>query len=557
MAKKVIVFREKPNKEKVLVAEEPTPEPTSVPASVSPVAAPEEPVIATPKKEKSGFPIPVLIIFALIFGYLAVLVGASSVSPLYVGIQFGVNETDPSFFLYLGFSFNNGSLPYVGIYDQKGMYIYTFEALGYMLAGRNGVFTLLGLWCSIVSFALMMSVREMGAKKLGELLMGVTHMALIMAFKYGNHTGDLLMPWVALPILFYLMAINRKKEGFFFLGSFLAGVQAAFGLTSRPTEAIWGLSFVVFYFIYWLRNEKNLNLLWNALLAIVGLVIPVGIYSLMAYQGGYLHEMFYATVIQNFSYVGNHVYGVTLADQILTAIGVAFFLCLFFPIKKKRGLDIALFFVTMAVLAGGVNIYIARFPHYWLTGIPSMLLALFLAFVPVNEDALVLKGRKIYKGTIIALSSCAVIMSVLWPSLYYVCDKPLGLINNGEFSSTYNENKRTEANLDKYIRSSPTFEEDTVFALDGRGAAMLYLGKTSPERFACYTSWMAIDNPKIEPEVLTFLTGDDAPDWIIVSNDKSENVLPSFQHVLDNDYTVVCDSSQDNYLTIYEANAHR
>jgi hypothetical protein len=236
---------------------------------------------------------------------------------------------------------------------------------------------------------------------------------------------------------------------------------------------------------------------------------------------------------------------------------VAFFLCLFFPIKKKRGLDIALFFVTMAVLAGGVNIYIARFPHYWLTGIPSMLLALFLAFVPVNEEALALKGRKIYKGTIIALSSCAVIMSVLWPSLYYVCDKPLGLINNGEFSSTYNENKRTEANLDKYIRSSPTFEEDTVFALDGRGAAMLYLGKTSPERFACYTSWMAIDNPKIEPEVLTFLTGDDAPDWIIVSNDKSENVLPSFQHVLDNDYTVVCDSSQDNYLTIYEANAHR
>jgi hypothetical protein len=553
MAKKVIVFRDNHPSEnsETLTKEETRNEAFIVPPPSSKTE------IETPSKTRKGFSIPVLIILALVFGFLATLVGASSVSPLYAGIQYGVNEMDPSFFLYLGFSFNNGSLPYIGIYDQKGMYIFTFEALGYLLSGRNGVFTLLGLWASIVSLTLMLSVREMGGKKLGELMIGLAHVTLIMAFKYGNHTGDIIMPWVSLPILFYLMAINRKKEGFFFLGSFLAGIQAAFGLTSRPTEAIWAVSFVVFYFIYWLRHEKNLNLLWNALLAIGGLIIPLGTYSLIAYQGGYLSEMFYATVVQNFSYVGNHVLSVTLADQIVTAVGVAFFLCLFFPIKKKRGLDIALFFLSMAVLAGGVNIFIARFPHYWLSAIPSMLIALFLALAPVNEDSLVLKSRKIYKGVIIALSSCAVIMSALWPSIYYGCDKPLGLINNGEFSSTYNENKRTQANLDKYIRSSKTFEEDTVFALDGRGAALLYLGKTSPERFACYTSWMAEDNPKIEPEVLTFLTGDNAPDWIITSNDNSKAILPSFQKVLDENYTVVCDSSQDHYLTIYEANAHQ
>lgn len=538
--------------------------PASKEAAKEPEAPKEEKAVSAPSLKESpkapakakGFSVPWLVLFAVLFGFLAVLVGASSVSPLYAGIQFGVNETDPSYFLYMGFSLNNGTVPYLGLYDQKGMYVYSFQALGYLIGGRMGTFALLCLFASIVSFSFMFTVREYGAGKLGQLFVGVFHMALIMAFKYGNHTGDLLMPWVILPIMFYLIGLRKNQSRYFLIGSFFAGVQAAFGLASRPTEAIWAVSFVTFYFIYWLRHERHLNLLWNALIAILGLAIPLGSYCLAAYKGGYFQEMYFATVTQNFAYVGNHVYGVTLADQIITAVGVVFFMALFFPIKKKRGLDIAIFFLVMAILAGGVNIYIARFPHYWLTGIPAMVLALFFAFAPVEEGALLARGKKWYKGIIIFFSAASLVMGVIWTGMYYGMDKPLGLINQGEFSSTYRENKRTEANLDKYIRSSPTFEEDTVFALDGRGAALLYLGKLTENRFACYTSWQSEDNPKIEPEVLSYLTGASAPDWIIVSNDKIEDTLPSFKKVLSDDYTLVCDSTEDRYLTIYEANAH-
>lgn len=513
--------------------------------------------IVEAKKKNPGFKWYYLALFALVFGLLGTLVGCGTMSPLYAGYSYGVNETDPLFFLYLGFSLNNGSLPYIGIYDQKGMYIFTFEAVGYALGGKIGVYALLFLYASIVSFALMMSTKKLGGGYLSELLVGVTHMALTMAFKYGNHTGDLLMPWVALSIMFYIFGVMDKKERYFLIGSFFAGLMAAFGLTSRPTEAIWAVSFVVFYFIYWLRHEKNLNLLWNALIAILGCAIPVGVYSLMALKGGYFNEMIYATITQNFSYVGQHVYGVTVVDQVLTAVGVAFCLILFFPVKKKHGLDIALFFLVMAILAGGVNIYIARFPHYWLTAIPPFILVLYLAFAPVDELSLLPKAKKIYKSVIISLSGACVVMGVLWPTFYYGMKEPLGLTNGGEFSSTYYENKRTEAALDKYIKSSPTFEEDTVFGLDGKGAALLYLGKTSPERFACYTSWQSIDNPKIEPEVLSYLNGPDAPDWIISTSDQAMHTLSSFKEILNSDYTKVYDKYDDIYLTIFEANAHR
>jgi hypothetical protein len=501
-------------------------------------------------KAHSGFSIIVLIIISLLAATLGQLFGSCSTSPIFAGTLFGVNETDPDFFIYVGLAMNQGKLPYIDVYDQKGLYMFAFEGLGYAMGGRTGIFILLCIAAFITIFCILMAVRSFSGSKFAESFIAILYTLLIVCFKYGNHTGDMIMPWVSLGLLFYCLGLNKKKKVYFFLGSFFAGVEAGFGLNSRPTEAIWGLALVTFYFIYWLKNERNWNLLWNALLAIGGLAIPLGGFVIAAYSGGYLSLMWDAVFTQGFAYVGNHNDFSRLMDMGCTIVFTLIMLGMSFITRKKWNNDVFIFFFVVTLLTGIMNSLIARFPHYWLSSLPLVLLLIYVTVLPKEEVHFLSSSHKILQSLCSFLASASLAIMLIWPACYYGFDKPIGIAQGGELSDSYSLNKQMEADFDKTIKASPTYESDTVFCVDCKGAVYVYLDKVSPFEYCCYNSWHGQDRPDVIDKTVTFInTG--KPNWIVCSTEGFDVRNKDISKAINDNYTVVL---SNYYFIIYSLN---
>ena len=112
-----------------------------------------------------GHNILILTLLSLIFGFLALLFAPSSLSPIYQGLDFGHNDLDGNFFLYLGYGYTHGLKPYVDLFDHKGMYIFWIEGLGALMGGKNGMFVIMSLYMCANFFCYNLIFREMGYEK--------------------------------------------------------------------------------------------------------------------------------------------------------------------------------------------------------------------------------------------------------------------------------------------------------------------------------------------------------------------------------------------------------
>lgn len=488
----------------------------------------------------------VMALFSVLFGFFAVLLGSPSTSPLFVGIQFAVNDVDPSFFLYLGFSFASGVKPYLGAFDQKGLYIYLIEALGYSLGGRFGVFGIQVLLDSLSCFAIMLFGKKIISSTLYSYLLGLFFLIVMISFRAGNHTGELLMPWISFSLLFYFLGIKTAKPRYFLLGSVFAGLEAAFAIGSRPTEAAWGLGLVFFYFLYSLRHKTGLQLLYNALVCFFSLAVVVLAYVLIAYYGGYLYEMFEAVVVQGLAYVGNHNGSSRTGALVATCVGVTFLFALTFIIKKKHGTDVFLLVLSTLAFSGAANIVIARMTHYWLSSLPLIAFEIALAIAPLLKIPEA-TTRKLGKGLIIGLSSISLAISTAWVCLYYCPSSPIKS-GGAEISSCYEVNRKTRENLDTVKQAG-----GDVYLIDANSGALLYLGQTSKNRYFTTQTWWSSDNKNVVPSVIGYITGEDKPTWIIVDKDTETRnaVNPEIYSALLSNYYSYESLADDYYMSYY------
>lgn len=153
-----------------------------------------------------GHNILILTLLSLIFGFLALLFAPSSLSPIYQGLDFGHNDLDGNFFLYLGYGYTHGLKPYVDLFDHKGMYIFWIEGLGALMGGKNGMFVIMSLYMCANFFCYNLIFREMGYEKTVSYLLSSIIGIILSCFAAcgGHHTGDLLNPFFSVTVLFTL-----------------------------------------------------------------------------------------------------------------------------------------------------------------------------------------------------------------------------------------------------------------------------------------------------------------------------------------------------------------
>lgn len=473
----------------------------------------------------------ILTLASLLIGFLMILFGATSISPLFGGIQFGHNEFDGNFFLYLGSGYINGLKPYIDLFDHKGLYIFWIEALGALMGGQVGMYVIMSIYMSVNIFCYVLIFKELGFSRslsyFYSLLIGI--ILLFFSAMGGHHSGELLNPFFSLMILFYIRGFERKNRKYMYLGSFIAGLAAGLAFSSRPSEMSLPLAAVIFYFIYWLKYEKNLELLWNALLAIGGFMLPVGASLIEASVRGFLPEMFKCVFGQSSVYVKNHDDIDRLIVRLLTiGITIGSFLIVFFR-RKKISQDEFFFFSCLILIDGAFQVIIARFTNYWISFLPIVIIAIVDSFLPKEAN-------KTFKIVGFSIESAAYLgAALLFVLSAYIPQTPWKFINDDLHTTVY-MNDECKANLDKIEEEDPNHEKE-VYILDTNIAPLLYMNRFSSCKYIANSTWWSNDNPSINEEVLTFIK-EEKPYWIITAasgfleNDLHDYVKNNYQEIM-------------------------
>lgn len=316
---------------------------------------------------------------------LALLLFSCFTSPLFPNLL-GV---DSAIFTLLGKGLLNGKEMYVGLFDHKGPFIFFFDALGYLMGGRNGIFVLQCL-CGFVTVAFLYftgRILRADNQKITLPLMLLIFVLGMSTFLYtcegGNLTEEYSLPFIAACCYMFVSYVNRAEKDAAHppLYAFFYGVSLAVISLMRLNNAATIGAGVLFVFIYLCYRKQGKNLVLNLLAGIGGMAIvwiPVFLYF---YLHGSLDEMIYATFLHNFTIVGN-----TGHDSIFSSRG---FITLYAPMilsaallaaevirnRKISAMDglLGCLLVTNAACLLIAN----RFPHYFTIFCPVYLLFLF------------------------------------------------------------------------------------------------------------------------------------------------------------------------------------
>lgn len=245
-----------------------------------------------------------LSVLFLVSAFAGALVFSPSTSPLYSDWGY-----DSAMFQTIGKYWAQGYLPYVSLFDHKGPIIFFVNALGYLLGGRGGVFAIQVL-CFAVSEYFAYKIMRMRLGKLWSFILAFSLPLILSAtWQEGNTTEEYILPLLFASYYCMLLWCEGLKNGEFehpAAAAFVYGLSFAFALLTRLTNAIGICAGTAYIVVYLVIKGKWRNLLYNALTFILGFAALVVPFSLYFAAHDALYDMWYGTLIFNFSYLSTH-----------------------------------------------------------------------------------------------------------------------------------------------------------------------------------------------------------------------------------------------------------
>lgn len=468
---------------------------------------------------------------ALLFGIytIAMLICSWYTSPLLPNRS----SWDSSIFMLLGKGLLNGKEMYIDLFDHKGPFIFLFDALGYLIGGRVGIFLLQCLFGFVtIAFLFFTSKKLYNGDKIGIptllLLFALGMATFFYTFEGGNLTEEYSLPFIAACCYMFVSYVTRVEKDAahppiyaFFYGICLAVVS----LMRMNNAAAIGAG-ILFIFIYLCYRKQVKNLLLNLLAGIGGMLVvflPVLIYF---HLHGSLDEMIYATFLHNFTIVGN-----TGRDSIFSSRS---FITLYAPMllstallvkevirnRKMTAMDGLLGCLLITNVA--CLLIANRFPHYFAIFCPVYILFLF-RYLRVD-----------YK-------SIFFIAAVLCAGLHLL---PTAKRTLAEWRTVYVEHNPRYETVMADMQKIPEDERDSVIGFEI--LAQDYLAGDILPCYKYYTlqnTW-AITSPHVVSDFIAWVD-ENHPAWVIVAAGE-EN--PDLFAVLQENYAV---SHENTYMTYY------
>jgi len=208
---------------------------------------------------------------------------------------------DGGFFLYAGGQILDGKIPYQDFWDSKGPGIFYINALGLLLGGgsRWGVWfvELLCLFGTLLLLYQAISKRwGIGAALFGTTLAGL---GLRTVLGYGNYTEEYALLFNAAGLILFLSMANEKQNIWKYLW---LGVWFGLSFTFRANNIGGFFAILGAVFLFYVFKRNYLEALRILLAVLAGFALPLLLWTIYFAMLGNVGEMFYASILFNFSY---------------------------------------------------------------------------------------------------------------------------------------------------------------------------------------------------------------------------------------------------------------
>ena len=358
-----------------------------------------------------------VVVSIALLSMLIVLVSCSLASFLYPTIAMQPYYNDPSTFVVMGKEMAAGKLPYIEIFDHKGLYIFYITFL-YAYLGKFWIFLFMSICITVSLVFLVFAFKELEFDN-RTIAIGALFFASLYIF-FGQFPGDadLIVSVGMVMLYFYARGYKRNSDKDYLLACLLAGACAGIALNIRPSDAMLGFAFMVFYLVKRIREKKIAIMFRDAALCVVALIVTALPAYIHAYSAHFLKEMVDAVFFSNFKYLGSaadkSVVLVWMSRLIVTGIFASLVLLWFFK-RKEYQLEESLFIIIISGIIFVIQFVIALFAHYLIS--VSGFISLTLVIV-INKYHLLDKEKKTSKPISYAMLGVFCLSLLFNPILY-------------------------------------------------------------------------------------------------------------------------------------------
>ncbi len=471
-----------------------------------------------------------ILFFAILFAVLSVIFCSTSTSFLYPKTNLDNIDIDSNYFLYSGYLLLEGRIPYLEIFDHKGLYHVAINALGVLLGGRYGVFFLQIVFNSVGLFFLFETIYRLGIKsRFYTFMAGLFYLVLRFSSMAGNQEGEWVFPFMAMGLYFFLPSLLNENKRDLYIGSLILGLEMGLSLNARPLDALAAGSLFIAYFVYWCHSCRDFKrLLIVVSLAIFGLFVPFFFIIPFAVRNGYLEIMFLAIFVQGGHYIDESLVSLERLLPILLIV-LLFALTIFFYFHERKHKNInqvlnEILFVHFLVFEL-VFLLVFRYMDYLWVYYPSFIITfvLYLNGIKIEER---LRGRR---ALLLGTSSYVSLFVVVFLSIYYT---------SGAYLFGYYEQEKIENDISLIpyeYRRTP----GAVYAL-GVDPGIYIVGEieVGPCPYFAYQHWWLPNNSTVLPRINEYLgDSEEQPHYLLVSIlEEEQKALEPFMEVVEENY---------------------
>lgn len=331
---------------------------------------------------------------------------------------------DSSMFMYFGRAMNHGMVPYVDMFDHKGIVLFLIQQFGNLIgfgSFRSGVWVTEALFYAVFLILMSRSVYLITKQLLSATLPFLFFTPLTMAiFQGGNLSEEFVLPFIAGALLAFITIEQQQHATWWPL--VMIGVLGALTFFTRPNMiALWVVGCL--YLLAKGLITRQLKVLEKQILgiflggALVCLIVIA--YAWLTHSGA---AMIYETFTLNVEYSAQsnnqiRIAAVKFFYQLMRNYGVLFIAVIYVSlIEVKREWWVVNGLVISYALLNFVTVVLSGRPylHYFTTALPCVYLISGIGLAQLSH-LIVKQNWRTLTAALVVISAFASLVN-LWPN---------------------------------------------------------------------------------------------------------------------------------------------
>ena len=348
---------------------------------------------------------------------------------------------DGATFYLLGEGMAKGYMPYVEIFDHKGLYIFYYTAIAGVM-GKFGIFIIQVILVTVVEIFIYKSMKLFtDSWKLVASAMAL--FSILYAFSAQTPgDADLELPFATIMIYYYLKGIKNDDFIDFMYGNICAGISAGISLNLRVSDAILPFAFVCYYGYYAIKNKRIGCLVRDAGIVLSIIIVVTAIPFIHAFTHGFFTEMINAVYLDNLRYIfttHDRQGGTQIASRLMLATILGLFIVLMILKGNKLEKKDIIFVSITSGISFLFEFVIAFYLHY------LIILFSYISIIILRLAAEYQEHEKVVKYSFLTMVLFSVASMLYNPIIYGVnyqtAENDIAYVN--ETLSDYDKNGRT------------------------------------------------------------------------------------------------------------------